>query len=531
MSTKASTESKDEAYPAGGWGQAQETAPSQVREDEPKLARWLATVGFMAVVLGGVALWASATGYRTLLGPGLGVLFVAAGLGCLLFHAAQDRDLQVRRIYAVVGLLFLAAGGLLAALPTRTGPPGSLFLPYGFFSLVQALFFLLPSARNETDPAWRHWLLTAVGLGGAALAAIGFVRANIAESYLLPYDLLLILLGLGYIWAYVGLRGTADRLGYLAALGLGAVGLVVFLVALGRSFLPLWLHSMGWLRSPPAPYVIPYGLLVMVLGLLYAALSAGLCLDNRLVVMVRRELAAYFYSPIAYIVLFGTTAVGLWVFLVFVNLALVDQMGSPLPMEEPIVQHYFVDLLPVIWLICMVPMVTMRLLSEEQRTGTLEVLLTAPLDEVSVVLSKFLAALVFFLLLWLPFWLYLVGLRVEAGKDFDYRPVLGFLVVLACSGAGFLSMGLFFSSLTRHQIGAFILTLGGMVMLTGIYFVIRFLPAGSGWRAALMPASYVDLWYETLGGKLSPRGLMFHLSATIFWLFLTVKKLEARKWS
>ena len=69
------------------------------------------------------------------------------------------------------------------------------------------------------------------------------------------------------------------------------------------------------------------------------------------------------------------------------------------PMLEPIVQYYIVHFIPVVSVAFVVPVITMRLLSEEKRTGTLEVLLTSPVSETTTVLSKFLAALIFFMVI------------------------------------------------------------------------------------------------------------------------------------
>jgi ABC-2 type transport system permease protein len=267
----------------------------------------------------------------------------------------------------------------------------------------------------------------------------------------------------------------------------------------------------------------------MCLGALYLCLSAGLCSDNRLVVLTRRELAAFFYSPIAYIVLFGLTVVGWLLFALFVNNILASAEAQQ-PFLEPIVQHYIVHFVPVVCVTFVVPVLTMRLLSEEHRTGTLEVLMTAPLGESAVVVSKFLAALMFFLATWLPWGLFLIALRIEGGQPFDYRPLLSFFVALLFSGAGFLSMGLFFSSLTRNQIAAAVLAFMGMIVLICLYFIVVNLPESSTWTSVLSHASYVHLWITSLTGKLAPRSLLFHLSVTVFWLFLTVKVLESRKW-
>jgi ABC-2 type transport system permease protein len=181
--------------------------------------------------------------------------------------------------------------------------------------------------------------------------------------------------------------------------------------------------------------------------------------------------------------------------------------------------------------IFVVPVLTMRLFSEEKRSGTLEVLLTVPLEESSIVLSKFFASIVLYMVVWVPWLLYLVGLRVIGGEPFDYRPAISFFFALACCGAGFLAMGLFFSSLTRNQIAAAILTFMGMMLLLGFYILSFFIPPGNPWYTILNYVNFLVLWRDSLTGKLEVRALVFWVSTAVFWLFLTIKVLEARKWS
>src|SRR5690606_34272459 len=119
---------------------------------------------------------------------------------------------------------------------------------------------------------------------------------------------------------------------------------------------------------------------------------------------------------------------------------------------EPIVQYYLFSLVPVLVNLFVPPILTMKLLSEERSTGTLEVLMTAPVDEPTVVLSKFLAGFLLFLTVWVPFGLYLLAIPIAGGNYFDYQPLISFSLALAVSGAGFIAVGLFFSSLTRNQI-------------------------------------------------------------------------------
>src|SRR5262249_46627565 len=124
-----------------------------------------------------------------------------------------------------------------------------------------------------------------------------------------------------------------------------------------------------------------------------------------------------------------------------------------------------------------------------------------------------------------------VALRVQGGQSFDYYPLLSFFFALLASGAGFLAMGLFFSSLTRNQIIAFFLTVAGMLVMLMVYVLKRFSTPESAGYTVLSYISYVDLWFDSLEGKLSPRFLMFHISAAIFWLFVTIKVMEARRWT
>jgi ABC-2 type transport system permease protein len=94
-------------------------------------------------------------------------------------------------------------------------------------------------------------------------------------------------------------------------------------------------------------------------------------------------------------------------------------------------------------------------------------------------------------------------------------------------------MGLFLSSLTRNQIVAAVLTFVGMMLHLGMYlapFYMR-LPQGSTGREVFNYVSFLDLWMAALQGMLAPRYLLFHVSATVMFLFATAKVLEARKWA
>lgn len=521
-----------------GWRSPREQAPSEMRADEPLLPQIVGMIGLMLLVLGAVALLVRAGGRSPFIGQGMAILSVVAGLAAMLFHAALDKEQQVRRLYGMFGLLLLAGGLLVSLVPLKEQPAGALFFPYGVCALSVGLFFAIAFLHNETEERLHTYYSSLVGLLGAALALVGLIGSTVSANFLLgppgnefrPLGLLLSLLGLFKLAAFVEVKGPGSDLGYRTGQFMGLLGVVTFLIALGRSALPPLLYSWGVLSTRPEPYLVPEGFLLMVLGALYALLAAGLVSDQLVVVMTRRELSAFFYSPIAYIVLFVVVVLAWVAYLLFLPIVL---PGRGMPPTEPVIQYYIIAWWPILTVLVAVPLLTMGQLSEERRTGTLEVLLTAPLNEWSVILSKFLAVLIFFLIICLPYGLFLLALRIQGGQPFDYRPLLSFLIAMTATGAAFLSLGLFFSSLTRNQIASAILTFSVLVGWLAIFFFRMDDPVAgdSAWRNFLQYISFIDFWMDSVRGTLSPRFLIFYGSVAAFWLFLTHKVLEARKWS
>jgi ABC-type transport system involved in multi-copper enzyme maturation permease subunit len=525
MSTRAIKRKHDPGAEGAGRFQAPpETAPSLVRADQPTVVRGVAFVALLAASVGGMVLIRSAFGGTPLIGPAWGVFFLAVGLGGLLYHAAAEKDVQYRRIYGVAGAALVASGVLFSLLPFRE-EVGYLFLPAGVPCLLLGLVFLLAFARNETDTLLHALVERLLGGLGGGMALVGAIGGLINEGFFLGMGLVMLVLGLFYLAGFVGLQRPGSERGYLAGLAMGGLGLVMVAIPVGRLFLPAVFGFPNWGAGQPGPPVLYF-----YVGLEYLLLSIGICSDAKVVVLARRELAAYFYSPIAYVVLIAMGLLGGLSFLFFVNELVAYSRETSSGIPEPIFYvRFIIEVLPVVSIMVAVPVITMRLLSEEQRTGTLEVLLTAPVNEWSVVVSKFLAALRFFLLLWYPWGLYLIALRIEGREEFDYRPLLSFAIVLLVTGANFVSMGVFFSSVTRNQVASAILTFMGMMVLLG-FTLFKGMVGEGALRTVLTYASFLDLWIESLQGNLSPRFLVFHLSAAVLWLFLTVKVLEARKW-
>jgi ABC-2 type transport system permease protein len=519
MSSKAITTEQPPDKPddrRGLGGMVPEVAPSRLREDEPALPRFLGLGGAVLLIFGSVALGLLLSGRHTWLPGGLALFLMGVGLCGLLYHAAFDRDVSFRRLYLVFALALLAVGAVVSLIPYPKALGDQ--LRFGAPCLLLALFFYLAAQRNEDDPAFRNLLGLIFGAAGGLLAVFGLLAGSIRSDFLLPLGLVCALMGLLYLTAFISTRGISDDRAYYAALGLIGAGLLVIVVTVVRAFVAT--RGMDWMVS--------YGVVLLVVGLAYALVGGGLASDSTLLVLLRRELGAFFFSPITYLVLFCFCFAWVWSFYLFLgDLMDADPRNPPI---EPIVRNYLFSLIPVILLILTVPVMTMTLFSEEGRSGTLEVLLTAPVSEGQVVLSKFLAALITYMITWAPAGLYLMAIPLAGGNAFDYRPLLSFLVCMLVWSAAFVSMGVFFSSLTRNILVAAVLSAAGMVLLTVVYFPAHMLTA-SKWTTVLTHLSYLDTWLTSLEGKIIPRQLLFPGSLTVFFLFLTYKVLESRKWN
>lgn len=229
--------------------------------------------------------------------------------------------------------------------------------------------------------------------------------------------------------------------------------------------------------------------------------------------IARRDFQAYFNSPTAYVVL-GVFLLVLG-YLFFSTLFL----GGMASMRA------FFSMAPVL-LVVFGPAITMRLISEEKKSGTIEQLLTLPVTDTQVVLGKFMAALGIIcmgFLFTIPY-VVTVSLLLPSGASFDYGPVLGGYLGLVLLASSFLSLGLFASSLTKNQIIAFII---GLALCFFFYFVDKF--------AILMPSigailEYISVDYHfnnIARGVVDTRDLVFYLSLITFSLLLTERSLRS----
>ncbi|MCD6120165.1 ABC transporter permease subunit [bacterium] len=240
---------------------------------------------------------------------------------------------------------------------------------------------------------------------------------------------------------------------------------------------------------------------------------------SRTLTIFKKEFRQYFDSPIGYIFITVFLVINSWLF--FRTFFLMNQ-ASVRPL-------FF--LIPWIFLF-FVPAVTMRLWAEEKKAGTIEVLMTFPIKDWQVVLGKYLASLLFLVLaLALTFTLPLTAWLLAAeGVVPDLGPVLTSYLGSIFLGGAFLAIGLWVSSLTENQIVAFIIAIAAsfVLMIIGDRIVTMYLPS-----AMVGIAQYLGLnshFSSIERGVLDTRDIVYYLSVIYFFIYLTIRSVESRKW-
>jgi ABC-2 type transport system permease protein len=296
---------------------------------------------------------------------------------------------------------------------------------------------------------------------------------------------------------------------------------VLLLIRLAAFVVPgypalLGLYALGTGRRPAQAYD-PFELPLE--GWWYATLAT----------LTWRELKRFFFHPVLYVVFA--------VFLVFngVLLQLVLAHYSDLQRAAADPASFYITTHTFMWLalVMLCPAITMRLLAEEQRLGTLEMLLTAPVTNLQVVLSKFVAAMAYFVAMIATTAAYQVILA-QFTSEWEWGPVLLGYVGVVLGGCVFISIGLFFSSVTRSQILAYVLTLCVLfVMVLFVPFAAQmnaFATVEEWIRAVARHVNVLHHQGEMARGLLSFTSLTFYCTTTIFFLFLAVRGVESHRW-
>jgi len=236
---------------------------------------------------------------------------------------------------------------------------------------------------------------------------------------------------------------------------------------------------------------------------------------RKTLILARREMAGYFYSPVAYVIgaLF-LLASGMWFFHAIFR-----------PGNEATLRPLFEAMAYI--MVFATPLLTMRLVSDELRTGTFETLMTAPVTETQVIMGKFLGVLGFYVVLLGSTGLYL-GLTALYGRPDPGVAVMGYCGMLLL-GAAYLAVGLFASTLTRYQPVAAILSIAilAVVAILMQLLTLHAPPPFSHLAARLNAMTYFK---DFARGMLDTRGVVFFVSLAAMFLFLSVKALESRRW-
>lgn len=255
---------------------------------------------------------------------------------------------------------------------------------------------------------------------------------------------------------------------------------------------------------------------------------------RNILAIIERELRAYFSSPIAYVVLtifvflsgiFFRTILAQVMQMAMISQLQAQQLG-PRALDMPgMISRGFLSTMSVI-LLFMIPMITMGLFSEEKRRGTIELLLTAPLTDLQVVLGKFFAAGSFFVLLLASTWapmsvLYLYG-------DPASGPILTAYLGLLLYGLAIIAVGLFISTLTENQIIAAVLSFGTIMVLWLVDVMAS--NAESTTKEVLTYLSILSHLDDFTKGVLATSHIIFYLSLMLVALFLTYRSLDSLRW-
>jgi ABC-2 type transport system permease protein len=241
-------------------------------------------------------------------------------------------------------------------------------------------------------------------------------------------------------------------------------------------------------------------------------------------VIFKREMMAYFYSPIAYIV--GVCVLLLVGINFQIILEVLSQPGSPT--EYGPMMWFFNTFFTWLVLLLAPPIITMRLFSDEKRMGTLEGLMTVPLRDIDYVLGKFLSAYVFFILLWVPTFNYVYVLRYFSKEQapLDLGPIVGGYLGIFLIGMLLIALGCIASASTRNQIIAAIISFSFSAGLLCIG-MLAYYDKSNAVKAAIAMTEHLS---DFSRGMVDWRRVVFYLSSTALSLFITHRMVQSRHW-
>ncbi|HEX2788439.1 MAG TPA: ABC transporter permease [Ignavibacteria bacterium] len=236
---------------------------------------------------------------------------------------------------------------------------------------------------------------------------------------------------------------------------------------------------------------------------------------NNILTISKKELKSYFLSPVAYIVIIGfLLAAG---FLFTKDLFLMGVVS---------IRFLFESIWFLLLFVFIIPAITMGTFSEEKRSGTMELLLTKPITDTQLMLGKFLASLIFAVIIIIPTIVYIISLKYLGAIDLG--PVISMYLGFILLFAFLVSIGIFTSSLTQYQVISFIISFLIMAVFFMLYIFTNYIP--------LLSVPIIDYFNPFIHmnnmfrGVIDSRDLIYFISGTIIFLILTKLSIESRKW-
>jgi ABC-2 type transport system permease protein len=249
--------------------------------------------------------------------------------------------------------------------------------------------------------------------------------------------------------------------------------------------------------------------------------------------LVEKEWRHYFGSPIAYVALtMWTLLFGFFYYAIFTMFleasarSVGQEMGPKLSLNEIVISTVLHNMAVVSLFI--LPMLTMRLVAEEKRQGTIELLATSPITDLQMILGKFLGALSFYMLMILAGYINFALLWFFAVTKPEWRPLATGSLALLLMGGSFVALGLFLSTLTRNQIIAGILGFG----LGLLFWILNWLdrPTADAFTKFIAQLSITNHMEDLMKGVVPLKDIVFYLSFIAYGLFLAHQSVESQRW-
>ena len=212
----------------------------------------------------------------------------------------------------------------------------------------------------------------------------------------------------------------------------------------------------------------------------------------------------------------------------FVFWFLVNAFSNPQnSFNEPITNYFFGTFYYWFILIIVPPLLTMRTIAEERKSGSLELLLTAPVTEFQVIIAKFIASFVFYIFMWLITIYYFFLISAHCPLDWN-RIIVGYMGTFLVGGV-FIALGIFSSTISKNQIIAAIISFGLGLLIFSLSFISYFIDFQSI-KSILDYINIMDSTIKFSQGVLDTRPVVYFLSLIIFFNYLSVKILDSQRW-